>query len=297
MTITATPPVGELLRTWRERRHLSQLAFALEADVSARHVSFVETGKARPSREMLLRMAERLEVPLRDRNQLLLAGGFAPAFPERQLDDPALREARAIVDRVLRAHEPYPALAVDRHWTLLAANRAVAPLLDGVGERLLRPPINVLRLSLHPDGMAPRIANRAQWRAHLLDRLRRQVELTADETLARLLDELRDYPNAGLGEPASTRDAVDVAVPLHLRTEHGPLSLLSTTMVFGTPVDVTLSELAIEAFFPADAATAASLARASHDREDLPAPSQRHRQSSDAWSEPDRNRSCPTESG
>lgn len=296
MTITATPPVGELLRTWRERRHLSQLAFALEADVSARHVSFVETGKARPSREMLLRMAERLEVPLRDRNQLLLAGGFAPAFPERQLDDPALREARAVVDRVLRAHEPYPALAVDRHWTLLAANRAVAPLLDGVGEGLLRPPINVLRLSLHPDGMAPRIANRAQWRAHLLDRLRRQVERTADETLARLLDELRDYPNAGLGEPASTRDAVDVAVPLHLRTEHGPLSLLSTTMVFGTPVDVTLSELAIEAFFPADAATAASLTRGSHDREDLPAPSQRHRQSRDAWTEPDQNRSSRTNS-
>lgn len=263
----AARPVGEVLREWRERRRLSQLALALEADVSTRHVSFLETGRARPSRAMLLRLAERLEVPLRDRNALLLAAGFAPVYPERPLADPALGPAMAAVERVLRGHEPYPALAVDRGWTLRAANRAAGAFLAGVDPALARPPVNVLRLSLHPEGLAPRIANLAAWRAAVLERLRREVEQTADAELAGLLEELRGYPRGGPGEPAAARDDLGVAVPLRLRTERGTLSFLSTTMVFGTPVDVTLAELAIEAFFPADAATAAALAHAAEERE------------------------------
>lgn len=261
----ATRPVGILVREWRERRRLSQLALALDAGVSTRHLSFLETGKARPSREMVERLAERLDVPLRERNTLLLAAGFAPAYPEHRLDDPALGPARRAVDRVLAGHEPYPALAIDRHWTLLAANRAVAPLLAGVAPDLLRPPVNVLRLSLHPEGLAPRIANLGQWRAHLLERLRRQVEATADAVLAALAAELAAYPAPAVPAPGSGTgsgsDFAGIAVPLVLRTGGGTLAFLSTTTVFGTPVEVTLAELAIEAFFPADAATAAALRR------------------------------------
>ena len=258
-------PIGDLLREWRERRRLSQLALALDADVSTRHLSFLETGRARPSREMLLRLAEQLEVPLRERNAMLLAAGFAPAYPEHDLDDPALGVARAAVDRVLAGHEPFPALAVDRYWTLVAANRVVPALLTGVAPHLLQPPINVLRLSLHPDGLVSRIANFPEWRAHLLARLSRQVELTADPRLSDLLQELRGYdadrdPRDD-DQPVPDHNQVLVAVPLRLHTEQGTLSLLSTTMVFGTPIDVTLSELAIEAFFPADAATADLLQR------------------------------------
>jgi transcriptional regulator with XRE-family HTH domain len=263
--MTTTQPVGELLRDWRQRRRLSQLALAGEAEVSARHVSFLETGRARPSREMLLRLAERLEIPLRERNALLVAGGFAPVFPERAIDDPALRAAREAVDLVLAGHEPYPALAVDRHWTLLAANRAVGVLLEGIGPELLRPPVNVLRASLHPAGLAPRIANIGQWRGHILERLRQQVEVTADRTLADLLAEIRGYPtgSGGAGDaPARHRDLSGVVLPLRLRTEQGIISFISTTTIFGTPVDVTLAEVAIESFFPADAATAAALRRA-----------------------------------
>jgi transcriptional regulator with XRE-family HTH domain len=244
---------------------LSQLALALDAEVSTRHLSFLETGRARPSREMLLRLTERLEVPLRERNTMLLAAGFAPAYPERDLDDPALGAARAAVDRVLTGHEPFPALAVDRSWTLVAANRVVPALLSGVTPKLLQPPINVLRLSLHPDGLAAQIANLPEWRAHLLARLSRQVELTADSRLSDLLQELRGYDanrdTRDAEQPVSDHDPASLAVPLRLHTEHGTLSLLGTTMVFGTPVDVTLSELAIEAFFPADAATADLLQR------------------------------------
>jgi transcriptional regulator with XRE-family HTH domain len=261
---TPIKPVGELLREWRERRRLSQLSLALDADVSARHLSFLETGRSRPSRELLLRLADRLAIPPRERNTLLLAAGFAPAYAERGLDDPALRAARRAVDRVLAGHEPFPALAVDRHWTLVAANRAVGPLLAGVGPDLLRPPVNVLRVSLHPDGLAPRIANLPRWRAHLLERLRHQVEVTADPALAQLADELRAYPIPGgsdHGAHGPSDPLAGVAVPLLLRTEQGVLAFLSTTMVFGTPVDVTLAELAVEAFFPADDATAAALSR------------------------------------
>jgi transcriptional regulator with XRE-family HTH domain len=257
------PGVGEMLRDWRKRRHQSQLALALQAGISQRHLSFVESGRAQPSREMLLHLAEELEMPLRERNRLLNAGGFAPVFPERPLNDPALGAARSAIERVLSAHEPYPALAVDRHWTLVAANRAVAPFLAAASPALLSPPVNVLRLSLHPDGLAPRIANLTQWRSYLLQRLAREHELAGDAYLGDLLEELRSYPAPprAAASPGSTIANADarVFVPLELETSAGVLSFISTTTVFGTPVDVTVSELALECFFPADASTAAHL--------------------------------------
>src|SRR5688500_15414532 len=186
--------VGGLLREWRQRRRMSQLDLALDAEISTRHLSFVETGRSLPSRSMVLTLAERLEVPLRERNVLLTAAGYAPVFPQRPLDDPTLQAARQAVELVLKGHEPYPALAVDRHWTLVASNATVAPLLSGADPALLAPPVNVLRLSLHPRGLAPKIANLAEWRRHLLERLRRQVDLTADPALAELMTELRGFP-------------------------------------------------------------------------------------------------------
>jgi transcriptional regulator with XRE-family HTH domain len=255
-------PVGDRLRAWRQRRRLSQLDLALEAEVSQRHLSFVESGRAAPSREMVLRLAAALDVPLRERNALLLAAGYAPLYPERPLDAPAMAAARNAVELILRAHMPHPALAVDRHWSMVAANEAVASLLAGLGAEpaLLAPPVNVMRLSLHPRGLAPRIANLPQWRAHLLERLGRQVAASGDRTLAALLEEVRAF--GPVAEERHGTDAAEggMAVPLELDTPRGRLSLLSTTMVFGTPVEVTLSELAIEAFYPADAATAALLA-------------------------------------
>lgn len=255
--------VGELLRHWRQRRRLSQLDLAGDAEISTRHLSFLETGRARPSREMLLRLAEWLDVPLRERNTMLLAAGYAPVFPERPLADPSMEAARRTIQRVLAGHEPYPALAVDRHWTLVMANAAVAPFMAGVDETsLLEPPVNVLRLSLHPKGIAPRIANLGQWRAHLLARLHRQIEVSGDAVLAALLDELRAYPvaeGAAQSSAETEHDFAGIAVPLQLVTPAGTLSFISTTTVFGTPVDLTLAELALETFFPADEATAEAL--------------------------------------
>jgi len=209
---------------------------------------------------MVLRLAEKLDVPLREQNELLVAAGFAPVFPERPLDDPTLQTARRAIDLVLKGHEPYPALAVDRHWTLVSANAAVTPLLEGTDRSLHEPPVNVLRMSLHPDGLAPRIVNIDEWRSHLFERLRRQIDLTADPKLIELLEELRSYPVPGMKEPR--RPSVDyagVVVPFRLRAGEGELAFFSTTTVFGTPIDITLSELAIEAFFPADEATATAL--------------------------------------
>src|SRR5215213_1271793 len=224
MSSGITRSIGDLLREWRERRRLSQLALALEAEVSTRHLSFLESGKARPSREMVLRLAERLEVPLRERNTMLLAAGFAPAYPERDLDDPELEVVRAAIDRVLAGHEPFPALAIDRYWTLVAANRVVTALLTGVAPELLRPPINVLRLSLHPDGLSAQIANLSEWRAHLLARVSRQVELTADPRLSDLLQELSEYDRnqsaRNTDPPVSDQSLTSAAVPLRLHTEH-----------------------------------------------------------------------------
>lgn len=253
---------GEHLRSWRQRRRMSQLDLAGEAEISTRHLSFVENGRSAPSREMVLRLAERLDVPLRERNAMLVAAGYAPMYRERPLDDPALATAREAVQLILRSHEPWPALAVDRHWNLLASNAMVAPLLAGVDAALLQPPVNVLRLSLHPGGLAPRIVNLGQWRHHLFERLRQQVQATGDVTLQRLLEELRAYP-AGEDADATRLDGevLGIAMPFRLRTERGVLSFISTTTIFGTPVDVTLQELALETFFPADAATAEALRR------------------------------------
>lgn len=258
--ITANRPVGELLRDWRQRRHISQLDLALEAEVSARHISFIETGRSQPSREMLLRLAKQLDIPLREQNALLVTAGFAPPYAQRSLDDPALESARAAIDLVLAGHEPYPALAVDRYWTLIAGNRAVAPFLADVAPSLQRPPINVLRATLHPRGLASRIANFAQWRAHVIERVQRQAEAAGDPALEDLIAELRSYPiprsARGFDDSADSREVPGVVVPLRLRTDQGVLSFLYTTTVFGTPLDINLAELAIESFFPADPATA-----------------------------------------
>ena len=250
-------PVGDQLRDWRQRRRLSQMDLALDADISTRHLSFVETGRATPSRDLLLHLADQLGVPLRDRNALLLSAGYAPAYAERALDDPALAAARAAVDLVLKAHEPFPALAVDRHWNLVAANGAIGPFLDGVAPGLLTPPLNVLRLSLHPQGLAPRILNHAEWHGHILERLRQQIAATADQGLIDLHAELSAYPVPE--QKGAHVDYGGVVVPMRLRTAAGDLSFFGTVTVFGTPVDVTLAELAIEAFFPADEATARAL--------------------------------------
>ena len=252
---TAGRPVGALLREWRERRRLSQLDLSIQAEVSTRHLSFVETGRSQPTADMILRLAERLDVPLRDRNALLLAGGYAPAFKERALDEPALAAVRTALRQVLAGHEPYPAVVVNRWWELVDGNASVALLTAGAAGWLLEPPVNVLRLSLHPDGMAPRIANLAQWRSHLLGGLQRQIQATGDERLAELHEELLGYP----GGHAGARAATDVVVPLRYRSGERELSFFSITAIFGTPMDVTVEELAIESFYPADEATATAL--------------------------------------
>jgi transcriptional regulator with XRE-family HTH domain len=252
-------PVGTLLREWRQRRRLSQLDLAMDADISTRHLSYLETGRATPSRAMVLHLAEQLDVPLRERNALLTAAGYAPLYPERKLDDPALQVARQTVEQLLKAHEPHPALAVDRHWNMVAHNPSVLLLLEGIPPELLQPPVNVLRLSLHPQGVAPKIVNLLGWRDHLFERLRHQIGLSADPVLAELLKELQAYPlPAGVDEHEPIAPNA-VAVPLKLRSSLGVLSFLSTTTVFGTPIDITLSELALETFFPADEATAEAL--------------------------------------
>jgi transcriptional regulator with XRE-family HTH domain len=258
---THTASFGEHLRYWRQRRRLSQLDLAQDADISTRHLSFVETGRSAPSREMVLRLTERLDVPLRQRNVLLVAAGFAPMYREHALDHPALQAAREAVELVLKGHEPHPALAVDRHWNLVSYNRLVPLLMQGADAALLAAPVNVLRLSLHPQGIASRIVNLAQWRTHLFDRMRQQIAATADPQLAALLEELRGYPAPASEDSHApvVGEHAGVVVPLQLRTDAGVLSFISTITVFGTPVEVTLQELAVESFFPADAATAAVL--------------------------------------
>ncbi|MFT3665632.1 helix-turn-helix domain-containing protein [Piscinibacter sp.] len=255
-----SPSVGELLRGWRQRRRLSQLALAVDAEVSQRHLSFVESGRSQPSREMLLRLAERLSVPVRERNAMLVAAGFAPLYRERPLGAPELASARDAVERILQGHAPHPALAVDRHWNLLAANRSVYALLGALGAPPPSGPVNVLRLTLHPEGLAGRVLNLAEWREHLLVRLAHDVERSADPVLAALLEELKSYP-APPRPPAAPAADGRIAVPFRLAGPDGPLSFISATTVFGTAVDVTLAELTIEAFFPADADTAATMAR------------------------------------
>jgi transcriptional regulator with XRE-family HTH domain len=254
MTSLAAPPrpVGQLLREWRERRRLSQLELCVQAEISTRHLSFVETGRSRPTPEMILKLTEHLDVPLRERNQLLLAGGYAPAYPQHGLDAPELARVRAALRQVLAGHEPYPALVINRWWELEEANAATGVLLAGLPEHLLRPPVNVLRLSLHPDGMAARIANLAQWRAHLLAQVRQRAEQTGDAKLAQLHEELLGYP----GGMDATLPADNVVLPLRLWHEGAQLSLFSISAAVATAADVTVEELVIESFYPADDATA-----------------------------------------
>jgi transcriptional regulator with XRE-family HTH domain len=250
----ATAGVGPLLRDWRRRRRLSQLDLALEAGVSARHLSFVETGRSRPSAGMVLQLADQLDVPLRNRNQLLLAAGHAPVFHQHALEDPEMAPVRRAIDLILDGHDPYPAVVIDHAWEMLGANRAVALLTAGVAPELLEPPVNVLRVSLHPEGVAPRIANLGEWRAHLLERLERQIALTGDPALAALLEEVSAFP--GPPREPSAAGQPEIAVPLRLHSDAGELSFISTVATFGTAVEVTASELSIESFFPADELTA-----------------------------------------
>ena len=258
-----TISAGDLLRDWRQRRRLSQLALATDADISQRHLSFLESGRSLPSRDMILRLAEQLDVPLRERNAILIAAGFAPIYRDRPLNSPELAGALSIIQRILDGHDPHPALAVDRHWTLLAANRAVGMLLAGVAGHLVAGPVNVLRVSLHPDGLARRVVNFREWRSHIFKRLAHEIAVSADPLLATLLDELKSYPVPFAARPPASRSSTahaDIAVPLILTSEAGPLSFLSTTTVFGTATEVTLSEVAIEAFFPANVETAKAMA-------------------------------------
>ena len=252
------------MRDWRQRRRLSQLTLAGDAEISARHLSFLETGRSQPSREMILRLAEHLEIPIRERNVLLVAAGFAPIFPERPISDPALAPASSAIMLTLGAHKPYPAFALDRHWRIVASNGALPELFADVPDELLQPPMNAMRISLHPRGLAPRIANLAQWRAHLLHRLHRQIDLTADAALSDLQRELLSYP-----EPSGVVDhrLDQPVVPLQIQVSGQLLSFFSTTMVFGTAADITLSELALEFFFPADSRTTAAVAEIEASRE------------------------------
>ncbi len=263
-TALRTRKVGELLKDWRRRRRLSQLDLAGQAGVSARHLSFVETGRARPSPELVLLLAEHLDVPLRDRNSLLLAAGYAPTYSETDLGAPALSQIRAALEQVLQGHEPYPAVVCDRRWDLVAMNAGVGVLVAGVDERLLVPPVNVLRLALSPAGLAPRIVNFDEWSAHLLDRLHRQVVLTGHPDLAALYDELAGLPNVAVKHGPPAESPPDLAVPLRLRSDLGELSFVSTVTTFGAALDVTLSEVTLEAFLPADAETADALRSATN---------------------------------
>lgn len=264
-------PVGQLLREWRLRRRLTQLELAHDAGISPKHLCFLETGRAQPSRNMLLRLAEYLQVPLRDRNLLLNAAGYASEFTQRRLDDSDLQPARRAIDALLAAHKPNPAYVVDRYWTLIAGNGGFVPFLGPVDSKLLQPPVNVLRLTLHPQGLAPRLANYEEWRFHVLASVRRQSEISRDPELAALWRELAAYqlPREMRAAPVSDseQESYRFAVPFQLVTPTGTLSFFSTTTVFGSPVEITVAEISLEAFYPADEFTAQALRQAA----DLPA--------------------------
>jgi transcriptional regulator with XRE-family HTH domain len=259
-TVAAAPTVGSLLRDWRQRRRMSQMDLSLEAEVSTRHLSFVETGRSKPSRELVLHLAEHLDVPLRERNALLLAAGYAPSYPQSPLDAGAMAPVRAALDAILAGHEPFPAVVVDRRWDLVTANRpALALLAEGVDPALLAPPVNTLRLVLHPDGLAPRVGNLEEYSAHLLDRLRRQADASGDDGLVALHEELAGYPGVRDDGPVHASPADLLFVPLVLRTAGETLTFFSTIATFGTALDITIAELAVESFFPADEVTSAAL--------------------------------------
>lgn len=250
-------PIGQLVKAWREQRRMSQLELASEARISQKHLSFIESGRSAPSRDMIVHLSDHLDVPLRERNALLLSAGFAPIYRERAINDPALVRARATVEQILKAHEPFPALAVDRNWNMIAGNTAALTLAGAAAPELLKPPVNVMRLSLHPKGLAPLIVNLAEWRHHLIERMRRQARLTRDPGIEALLKEVEAY--SAPSEKLAALPDDDIAIPLRLRTPGGVLSFHSTITVFGTPVEITLSEISLEAFYPADAATAVAL--------------------------------------
>jgi transcriptional regulator with XRE-family HTH domain len=248
--------IGEQLRIWRERRHMSQLALGLRAEVSSRHLSFVETGRSQPGRELILRLADELEIPLRERNTLLMCAGYSPMFEARKFDDPAFDSIRSIVDLTLQRHKPFPAYVLDRHWNVVRSNSAVQELYEGVAADLMKPPVNVVRLILHPLGMSSRIENYTAWRAHFVALLRRQVEMTADPQLELLLRETLSYP---AGDIATEVLPAGPAIPLLIKTRLGRLSFIGATTVFGSPADVTLEEIALEVMHPADSFTEAAV--------------------------------------
>jgi len=257
ITSASDQGIGPLLRAWREQRRVTQLELALRADSSARHISFVETGRSRPSEEMVLRLAEHLDVPVRERNALLLAAGYAPRYPETPMDDPALDAVREGIERLIQGYEPYPALVFDAEYHVVAANRGIAMFLDGVPAALLEPPLNTMRLTLHPQGLAPRIRNLREWRGHLLDQMRRQIALRRSESLRKLYEEVAAYPLPESDDSPEQADPVPhFALPMRIEHEGRTLSFVSSTSTFNTPMDVTVAELAIETFLPADPATA-----------------------------------------
>src|SRR4029453_4403311 len=257
MAVAPTATIGDLLRDWRQRRRLSQLDLAVEASVSPRHLSFVETGRSQPSRELVIDLAEQLEVPLRERNAMLLAAGYAPVYRETPLDTAEMTPVREALDQLLGGHEPFPAVVTDRRWDLISANRPAQALLSrGVGADLLPPPVNPLRVCMHPGGLAPRIVNFAEYSAHLMDNLHRQAILTGDTALFELEKEFRGYP--GVRESDSHDPMSALFVPFVLRAgDDVELTFFSTLTTFGTALDITMAELTIEALFPADSATAA----------------------------------------
>ncbi|MEW2487695.1 helix-turn-helix transcriptional regulator [Streptomyces sp. NPDC048411] len=262
-TVALDTGVGPLLRSWREQRRLSQLELALRADSSARHISFIETGRSRPSEEMILRLAEHLDVPVRERNALLVVAGYAPRYAETALDDPAMGALREGMEQLLRGYDPYPALVVDGTYNVVAANRGIAIMLEGVAEHLLAPPLNAMRLTLHPEGLAPRIRNLREWRADLLAQMERQIALARSAELRELYEEVAAYPLPksadGQDEPAGPPSALSFALPMVIEHDGRVLSFVSSIATFNTPMDVTVAELAIETFLPADQETAAYL--------------------------------------
>ncbi|MDL2077095.1 helix-turn-helix transcriptional regulator [Streptomyces sp. GXMU-J15] len=257
MTTATDRGVGPLLRAWREQRRVSQLELALRAGSSARHISFIETGRSRPSEEMVLRLAEHLDVPVRERNSLLLAAGYAPRYPETPLDDPSMSAVRAGMEQLIQGYEPYPALVVDATYNVLAANRGILMLLDGIPEHLLQRPLNAMRLTLHPEGLAPRIRNLREWRGHLLAQMERQIALRRSEPLRELYEEVAAYPvpEERDHDRELTEDVPYFALPLLVEHDGRTLSFISSISTFNTPMDVTVAELAIETLLPADPAT------------------------------------------